>query len=125
LRPEKPFGASYYWPPGVPYEETVSAFIQAYGTLGYFPCPHGDPEPGFEKVVLFALNGAVKHAARQLVSGLWSSKMGAEEDIEHVLNAVEGPAYGTPVQFLKRLVVNQPSAASAGTPAVQPPAVTK
>lgn len=113
----------WYWPPGAPYEDTVAAFVQAYGTLGYVPCPDGSAEAGFEKVVLYGLGGAVKHAARQLPNGRWSSKMGAAEDIEHVLQAVEGPCYGTAVQFLKRPVggvqlpppaAGQPPAAPAG-----------
>jgi hypothetical protein len=92
----------WYWPPGVPFEETVPAFIAAYATIGYSPCQDGNIEHGLEKVVLFALNRAVKHAARQLQNGFWTSKMGANVDIEHDLEAVSGPVYGQPVQFLKR-----------------------
>ncbi|MCI0637958.1 MAG: hypothetical protein L0Y72_23715 [Gemmataceae bacterium] len=35
------------------------------------------------------------HAARQLPTGRWSSKLGPSEDIEHDLHALEGEIYGT------------------------------
>jgi len=54
-----------YWPASVPCEETIEAFVEAYRTLGYTPCPDGEHEPGHEKVALYALQGVVTHAARQ------------------------------------------------------------
>jgi hypothetical protein len=62
---------------------------------------------GIEKVALFALRaGAVlvpRHAALQLESGIWTSKMGALEDITHrTYDAVNGPMYGEAVEFLAR-----------------------
>src|SRR5437660_11343200 len=66
----------FYWPPGIPREETLEAFRQAFATLGYGACNDDRLEPGYEKVALFALMGAPKHAARQLPSGRWTSKLG-------------------------------------------------
>jgi hypothetical protein len=61
-------------------------------------------ETGWEKVALFAHeDGTPTHAARQLASGRWTSKLGELEDIEHELEAVEGAAYGSVVVYLKRL----------------------
>lgn len=92
-----------FWPPGVPINTTVAAFIQAFGTLGYFPCSDGSLENGYIKVVLYALGADVKHAARQLPSGLWASKLGKAEDIEHdTPESLTGPVYGQVVQFLCR-----------------------
>jgi hypothetical protein len=91
-----------YWPPGIPAEETVDAFILAFQTLGYTPCADGGLEEEYEKVALYALAGAPKHAARQLPNGKWSSKLGAAVDVEHVLEGVCGDLYGTVVQFMKR-----------------------
>ena len=51
----------------------------------YFPTVDESLEPGFEKVALYALGGVPKHAARQLSSGRWSSKLGDLEDVEHTL----------------------------------------
>ena len=64
-----------------------------------------DLEPGVEKVAIYAdEHGEPQHAARQLPSGNWTSKIGSLEDIEHnTLRAVEGPMSGTVARILKRL----------------------
>ena len=42
-------------------EETIDAFIMAFGTLGYQPCIDGSLEDGFEKVVIYTLNDKPTH----------------------------------------------------------------
>ena len=92
-----------YWPAGVARSETLAAFRAAFATLGFTECSSEDPEPGFEKVALFANDQAVPlHAARQQVDGRWSSKLGEREDIEHALRDLEGDAYGTVVLIMQR-----------------------
>jgi hypothetical protein len=72
-------------------------------TVGYTVGGDESLEPGIEKVALFAdAAGFPKHASRQLSSGLWTSKLGESEDIEHELRALEGELYGTVAVFLKR-----------------------
>jgi hypothetical protein len=97
-----PDNDAVYWPSNIPIEETTGAFAAALATLGYAPCSGDEFEPGFEKVALFATGTVPAHAARQLPSGRWTSKLGRSEDIEHELNAVSGAAYGTVVQVFKR-----------------------
>ncbi len=97
-----PDNDAIFWPPSVPLEETLPAFAAAFATLGYAPCSREGPEPGFEKVALFARDGVPTHAARQLRDGRWTSKLGLREDIEHDLHAVSGELYGTVVLVLKR-----------------------
>jgi hypothetical protein len=64
-----------------------------------------EAEPGFEKVALFAdASGMPQHAARQLATGRWTSKLGRMEDIEHALRDLEGGIYGSVVLLLKRSV---------------------
>ncbi|MEM9541054.1 MAG: hypothetical protein AAGA60_16325 [Cyanobacteria bacterium P01_E01_bin.42] len=46
-------GDEFYWVEGVPREETLSAYIQAYQTLGYVPCESEFLEPGYEKIALY------------------------------------------------------------------------
>jgi|SRR6185436_5170595 hypothetical protein len=98
----------YYWPPGVPREETLVSFVQAFETIGYISCQNGTLESGFEKVALYANRmpwGDVvpTHAARQLADGKWTSKLGSFEDVEHQAAAdVNGPIYGAVVKYLKR-----------------------
>ena len=95
----------YFWPDRVPREYTVNAFIAAYQTLGFQVCENGDPEIGFEKIVLFSRAGFPTHAARRLGTGTWTSKLGDFEDIEHInLQCLRGPLYGTPTTYLKRPV---------------------
>jgi hypothetical protein len=91
------------WPPGVAVEETLSAFQAAFVFLGYTACGDEKLETGFEKVALFAnVHGEPLHAARQLPSGRWTSKLGELEDIEHELRDLEGAAYGLVVLIMKR-----------------------
>jgi hypothetical protein len=97
----------HYWPRGVPKVFTIPAYSLALQKKGFVECGmNGDLEPGFEKVALFIDHRQeFSHAARQLPSGEWTSKLGALHDIEHErLTDLEGPpqAYGTVALFLKR-----------------------
>ncbi|MDR3678267.1 MAG: hypothetical protein P4N24_22495 [Acidobacteriota bacterium] len=96
-----------YWPQGVPREETVQAFVLAFSTLGYSPCENPILEEGVEKIAIYAKiaygQAIPTHAARQLESGEWTSKLGPLEDVRHLtLGAVSGPIYGRPMAFLFR-----------------------
>ena len=95
------FGA-YYWPEGLPREETIEAFVQAFATVGYVRCSGGELDAGHEKVALYARDGKPTHAARQLSDGKWTSKLGRQIDITHTLHGLDGPAYGQIAAFLKR-----------------------
>ena len=78
---------------------------QAFRTLGYEVCENERLETGFEKIAIYAeIDGELKHAARQLESGRWTSKLGGWEDIEHsTLAALEGKEYGRVMRLMKRL----------------------
>jgi len=96
-----------YWPKNVPREETVEAFILAYGTLGFTLCGDGSLQSDIEKIALFArvARGILipTHASRQLESGEWTSKLGPFEDVAHsTLDAVNSPIYGQAICFLAR-----------------------
>ena len=93
------------WPAGVARLATVAAFGDAFATLGYTPCDDDQLEDDYEKIALFALAGVPKHAARQLPSGRWTSKLGLLQDIEHTLHDLTGMAYGSVVLVMKRPVV--------------------
>lgn len=92
----------FVWPAGVPREATLPAWLQVFSTLGYQPCENGEVDPGFEKIAIFANEGVPCHVARQLPSGLWTSKLGTMEDIEHDLDGLVGERYGSVVAFLRR-----------------------
>jgi hypothetical protein len=92
-----------YWPEGTPRNESLDAFVKAFETLGYTRCDQPDYEDGFKKVALYVdVNGKPTHASKQLRSGLWSSKLGRLEDIEHSIDGVNGSYYGSPALFMKR-----------------------
>lgn len=90
------------WPAGVARAETVDAFQDAFAALGYVICDDDHLEPSQEKIALFALAGVPKHAARQLPSGRWVSKLGPGEDIEHSLHDLTGMVYGAVVLVMRR-----------------------
>jgi hypothetical protein len=92
-----------YWPDGIPRQATVDAFVQAYQTIGYLVCTDGFLEKGMEKIAIYSKNGVPTHAARQLRSGRWTSKLGNADDIEHnAAGGVEGNAYGRIAIYLSR-----------------------
>jgi len=93
----------YYWPSGIPREETIDAFVKAFGSLGYTICSDANPEPGYEKVAIYAKQyGNPTHVARQIDLGKWTSKIGSLEDIEHDINSLSGPIYGNPRVYMRR-----------------------
>jgi hypothetical protein len=94
-----------YWPPEVSREETVEAFVAAFATLGYVPVAEDKPDPGIERIALYARAGVPLHAARQLADGWWTSKLGPSVDIEHATaDAVGGGEYGEVLVILGRKV---------------------
>jgi len=96
-------GEQYYWPDGVPQEETLEAYIQAYQTLGYESADRDILETGYQKIAIYVdYSGIPTHAARQLPNGKWTSKLGWLEDIEHELDGLTGDRYGVVGQILKR-----------------------
>ena len=98
--------AGTYWPPGVVAFSTINAHVAAFNAIGYEVCDSADFEEGYEKVAIYATtDGTPVHAARQIGAGLWTSKMGGAEDIEHESpERLSGTWYGEPVVFLRRAI---------------------
>jgi hypothetical protein len=94
-----------YWPPAVSDQDSISSFIDAFRHLGYDVTATNDDglEEGIEKVAFYVTSGGlVMHAARQLSSGLWTSKLGEDIDISHPLYALEGQEYGKVAVLMRR-----------------------
>jgi hypothetical protein len=94
-----------YWPPQVPRVESVDAFVQAFAIRGYAKGGADGLEPNVEKVAIYAKHGKPAHAALQLDTGLWTSKIGIWEVIEHTLIGLTGNGpneYGDVVEILSR-----------------------
>ena len=97
------------WPPGIPNEETVGAFVAFFELFGYELCDGPEFEDGFTKVVIFVNSrDEPTHACRQVTSRKkWTSKMGWDGvDIEHDdLSGLEGRRpYGTAKVYLRKAV---------------------
>jgi hypothetical protein len=93
-----------YWPADVPPNEYgIAVLVLALSTLGFEECADGNLEPGFEKVARYGSTLFYTHAARQLLNGKWTSKLGRSEDIQHHSpDDVAGGIYGEVVQFMRR-----------------------
>jgi len=91
-----------YWPPGIPADTSLNAFIHLFRSLEYDICDSSTFQRRYEKVAIFVKNQHVTHAARQVWSGRWTSKLGPWELIEHDLEAVAGIEYGNVEQIMRR-----------------------
>ena len=91
-----------YWPDQVPMQETIESFFSLFQFLGFETCDSALLEPGLEKIALYAIGSKPTHAARQLDTGLWTSKLGPLEDIEHTLESLESDVYGLVVRVFRR-----------------------
>ncbi len=98
-----PFG-DYYWPEDVPRVDSLEAFVVAFRRLGYEPCIGAGHEDGWQRVAIYVdALGTPTHAARELTSGEWTSKLGRSEDIRHAsLESLSGAVYGTVGLLLRR-----------------------
>jgi hypothetical protein len=100
----------HWWQPGVYWpisltqvEFNIAALLNAFKYLGFELCSGGELEAGFDKIAVYGDSQFYTHAALQLPTGKWTSKLGAGEDIEHdTPEDVADGAYGPVVQFLRR-----------------------
>jgi hypothetical protein len=91
----------YRWP-GTRSED-IESLVEVFTSLGYEECPVGDPEDGYEKVVLYAERGRWTHASRLTPGGEWVSKLGVSVDIRHRSAAsLTGPYYGQVHCYMRR-----------------------
>jgi hypothetical protein len=92
-----------YWPGEIPRNVQLDSFIALFESLGYQPCPDASVETHCEKVAIFVdAAGKPTHAARQLETGQWTSKIGRLEDISHTIYGLEGGGYGDVAVYLRR-----------------------
>jgi hypothetical protein len=75
----------------VPSEISLDSYKAVFEVLGYLECSTPDFEVGYEKIAIYVDVDLIPcHAARQLVNGNWTSKLGDWQDIEHPnLNSLE------------------------------------
>lgn len=95
----------YFWPTNLSYSAKLSVFIKLYESYGYIICKDEKYEKGFEKIAIYVTENTdiVTHAARQLESGKWTSKLGNYKDIKHTLEGLTNSSYGKVAAIVKRL----------------------
>jgi hypothetical protein len=101
----------FYWPDEA-RNDSLEGWIEAFARLGYRECADDTLETGFEKLVIYGTERGPSHMARQLPSGLWTSKLGESEYIEHQVEGLEGLSYGNVLVYLRREVTHGGLAAS-------------
>jgi len=95
----------YWFPSDWPADDFgLGALEQAFLAMGNQSCGMDESlEPGFTKVALYGTGFLYSHAARQLPSGKWTSKLGKGEDIEHDKpEDVGGGLYGEVMKVMKK-----------------------
>ncbi len=94
-----------YWPNDEAQEPDVKEFIKAFEQKGYRVCDDSEFENGYRKIALYIIPGTTEctHAARQLSSGYWTSKLGESYDIQHgTPYTLEGRIYGSVYCIMKK-----------------------
>lgn len=98
-----------YWPVRLTEPDPASNldhFFRLFADHGFRACRDGALEHGVEKVVFYTQScrgvELFQHAARQLPSGLWTSKLGRLIDLEHAAPQDLCEEYGETLTFLGR-----------------------
>ncbi|MBP5503473.1 MAG: hypothetical protein J6Y24_11860 [Bacteroidales bacterium] len=92
-----------YWPNNVARDKKLETFVHCFQSFGYTRCHDSSLESGFTKIAIYTLDKEVTHAARQLDNGLWTSKLGPLNDIQHSTpESIEGNFYGKVAVYMKR-----------------------
>lgn len=96
-----------YWPEGIPNDRKPETYILAFEALGYSVCESYALETGYEKIAIYknCIENLATHAARQLPTGLWTSKLGYWQDIQHgTPQSLESDFYGKVFCYMKRKI---------------------
>ncbi len=92
-----------YWPSEVTDVDILETATQLFLESGFNKCETSELEEGYIKIAIYVKEETLTHAAFQLDSGRWSSKLGSWEDIEHdTLRVLESESYGKATIFLKK-----------------------
>jgi hypothetical protein len=93
----------YFWPADVPRDYKLATLILVFEGLGFRRCEHVDLADGKEKIAIYQDASTWHHAARQLADGKWTSKLGPDEDIEHLSPDSLADWYGSVILMSREL----------------------
>lgn len=91
-----------FWPVRTTGLSDLAAFEAAFALGGWLQCSSQTVELGFEKIALYGHGDKPTHAARLLLGGFWTSKLGANIDLSHDLGELCGPAYGAVMRIYRK-----------------------
>jgi len=94
-----------YWPVYATRSDSIESLIEVFAGLGFQQCQDSSVEVGYEKVALYEDQGEWTHAAAQIPTGRWRSKMGEGPVIEHRSpESLSGGIYGEATVYMRRAV---------------------
>ena len=97
-----------YWSLHATRSDSIESLREIFVGLGFEQCEDSDAEDGYRKIALYEAQGIGKHAAVQMSSGRWRSKMGQGPVMEYLsLELLSGGMYGIPTTYMRR-ATNQP-----------------
>lgn len=100
------FAKGAYWPPGVKRASGIAYLVGAFQAEGFSVCNENDCQAydsTADSIVVYEMNRIGTHAARLLANGMWSSKLGDLEDVQHKTpEDISGIIYGNPIVYMKR-----------------------
>ena len=103
--PEEDADGVSVWPHCNDGKTDIKTFIEAFTENGFEVCNDNLEENHTQKVALYCYPGTFEctHAARQLSNGLWTSKLGESNDIQHSTPyTIQGRIYGNVACILRR-----------------------
>ena len=93
----------YFWPNEISRVEKIENFIELFKLLGYNVCANGALDAGYLKVAIYSDKfGKPTHAARQLINGFWTSKLGENFDVTHTIFSMQNGSYGNVAVFMRK-----------------------
>lgn len=95
-------GTKPYWPSLISRDRSLNAFIKLFESYGFQKCEHSAIEEEYLKIAIYIKESKVTHAARQLDTGMWVSKLGMSVDCIHSLPAINNGIYGVVGQYMKK-----------------------
>ena len=97
-----------YWPAGLPHDRDPDTLRELFRREGFVDCEDGSLDPVVVKIALYRIRDDAgsyiwTHVARQLKTGLWTSKLGSSYEVTHRnTNDLDGELYGAVYAYMAK-----------------------
>ena len=97
-----------HWPEGLPHDREPDTLRELFRREGFVGCEDGRLDPVMVKIALYQMRddegGYIwTHVARQLKTGLWTSKLGSSYEVTHrSIGDLEGELYGAVYAYMAK-----------------------